>query len=106
VREYEVLTGNSARVVLAIISDGAENASTRYSADDVRRLIERHQEEGWTVQFLGLGIDAFAEGARLGVRGDHTLSSAHSRAGTAANFRAISRVARGLEVTPDSESPS
>ncbi len=106
VREYEVLTGNTAQVVFAIISDGEENSSERYTAEDVRRLIERHQEEGWTVQFLGLGIDAFAEGARLGVRRDFTLSSAHSRAGTAANFLAVTRSVRGLPIDGDSQEQS
>ena len=91
---HEVLTGTKAGVVFAIISDGAENASTRFSADDVRRLLERQQEEGWDVQFLGLGIDAFAEGARLGIHAHRTTSSRHDRAGTLANFRAVSRSTR------------
>lgn len=106
VREYEVLTGNTPQVVFAIISDGEENSSERYTAEDVRRLIERHQKEGWTVQFLGLGIDAFAEGARLGVRRENTLSSTHDRLGTAANFLAVTRSVRGLPIDFDSQEQS
>ena len=91
---YEALTGNKAGVVFAIISDGQENASTRFSATDVRRLLERQQEEGWTVQFLGLGIDAFAEGAHLGIDAAHTVASRHDRAGTLGSFALVSRAVR------------
>jgi Mg-chelatase subunit ChlD len=90
---HEALTGETARVVFAIISDGQENASTDYDATQVRRLLEFQQETGWTVQFLGLGIDAFTEGARLGIRRDSTLGLAHSHHGTAQAFDAISRAA-------------
>lgn len=98
---HEVLTGTKAGVVFAIISDGAENASTRYSATDVRRLLERQQEEGWTVQFLGLGIDAFAEGARLGINADLTFSQGHDRAGTIAHFHAVTLSTRRPAVDVD-----
>jgi hypothetical protein len=88
---YEALTGNKAGVVFAIISDGQENASTRYSATDVRRLLERQQEAGWTVQFLGLGIDAFTEGARLGIDAERTVASRHDRVGTLSSFALVSQ---------------
>ena len=91
---YEALTGNKAGVVFAIISDGQENASTRYSATDMRRLLERQQEAGWTVQFLGLGIDAFAEGAHLGIDAAHTVASRHDRAGTLGSFALVSCAVR------------
>ena len=45
---YEVLTGNKAGVVFAVISDGQANANSQCSATDVRRLLECQQEEGCT----------------------------------------------------------
>jgi hypothetical protein len=88
--QYEVLTGGRAGVVFAIISDGRENASTRFSADQVRKLLERQQEEGWDVRFIGLGVDAFAEGAYIGIREDRTLTVNRSAAGTSEAFLAVS----------------
>ena len=103
---YEALTGNKAGVVFAVISDGHENASTRYSATDVRRLLERQQEEGWTVQFLGLGIDAFADGARLGIDVAHTVSSRHDRAGTLHSFAFVSQAVGRRPAAPSSPGSS
>jgi Mg-chelatase subunit ChlD len=106
---YEALTGNKAGVVFAIISDGQENASTRYSATDMRRLLERQQEAGWTVQFLGLGIDAFAEGAHLGIDAAHTVASRHDRGGTLNSFAFVSQAVGRRQARlscPGSSSPN
>lgn len=88
--QYEVLTGERAGVVFAIISDGCENASTRFTADQVRKLLGRQQEEGWDVRFIGLGVDAFAEGAYIGISRDNTLSVGRSFADTLDAFQAVS----------------
>lgn len=55
-------------VILVIMTDGMENASRRFSSDQVFEMI-RHQREvyQWQVMFLGANQDAIAQAGRLGV---------------------------------------
>jgi uncharacterized protein YegL len=55
-------------VIVAILTDGHENASSQYSLAKVREKI-RHQKEkySWEFIFMGANQDAFAEAARIGI---------------------------------------
>jgi hypothetical protein len=55
-------------VVLAILTDGEENASTRYNNLDVKARIT-HQIDAyrWHVVYLGANQDAVLEGAKMGI---------------------------------------
>ena len=55
------------RVVIAILTDGQENASRRYRLAQVFQLITEARAAGWTVLFLAANQDAIHEGGRLGV---------------------------------------
>jgi Mg-chelatase subunit ChlD len=55
------------RVILAIMTDGEENASREYSTDAIRQILEQRQENGWTVIYLGANQDAFKVGRALGI---------------------------------------
>jgi Mg-chelatase subunit ChlD len=87
--QSRVLTGVDPNVVFTIISDGYENASSRFSGPQVARLLEHYQEHGWTVAYIGLGNDAFAEAQRLGVRAENVSSNAYSDEGTLAAFNLV-----------------
>lgn len=51
-----------------ITTDGMENASHRYSADEVRKMIERQKKKyGWEFLFIGANIDAVETAARFGI---------------------------------------
>lgn len=56
------------RVIVAILTDGLENASSRYSAADVAKRI-RHQREkyGWEFLFLGANQDVVLEAAKMAI---------------------------------------
>lgn len=92
VREAEVLTGVTPKVVLAILTDGYENSSREYSRTQVRRLIEQCQADGWTVTYVGIGLgeQAFTEAAALGVDARATLSVTADHSGTMAAMRSVS----------------
>lgn len=62
--------------VVAVYTDGEENSSSRFDAGSIRRLIGAKKEEGWTFVFLGAGLDAYAEGGRIGVGVGSTQSFA------------------------------
>ena len=105
VAEFEVLSDSPAGVVFAVITDGFENSSTRFTEADVRRLLDRRKAEGWDVRFIGLGVDAEREAGRIGIPDTHALSLAGGLAGTTHAFVALSAVTRtgrfDLDVTPD-----
>ena len=57
--------------VFVITTDGMENASHRYTADEVKRMI-RHEKEkyGWEFIFLAANIDAVESAASYGIDAD------------------------------------
>ena len=68
-----------------------ENASRRYSYEDVKSMIERQKSRyGWEFIFLGANIDAAAVGARMGIDRDHSAEFTNDGAGQRANYKAIS----------------
>ncbi|MBR5409932.1 MAG: VWA domain-containing protein [Clostridia bacterium] len=64
-----------ARTLFVITTDGLENASKRYSADEVRRMVERQKEEyGWEFLFIGANIDAVETARRYGIGRDRAVN--------------------------------
>ena len=78
-------------VVVAIITDGYENASKEYKKSDVKSLIESSQKDGWKVMYYGAGVDAFSDkaGAGLGITKDRLFTVGHSQAGVKDMFGCI-----------------
>lgn len=91
---------NSKRV-LAIITDGAENASREYTHQQIRKLIEDRQDNGWDVLFLGAGLDAMKEAEAIGVAAGSTAGYTASYAGTqSAHSTMSSYVTRSVTNAP------
>ena len=58
-----------------IMTDGLENASHRFSGDEVRRMIEHEKEKyGWEFLFLAANIDAVEAAGRMGIRPDRAVN--------------------------------
>lgn len=56
------------KTILAIMTDGYENASREYTREQVKALVKEVQEKfDWEVLFFGANIDALGEGSGLGV---------------------------------------
>lgn len=56
------------QVVVAIMTDGAENASTEVNLATVRDLIRKKRErDGWEFLYLGANVDAFGEAQAMGI---------------------------------------
>lgn len=92
------------KVLVAIITDGLENASTEYIADAVKTMITTQQEMySWEFAFLGVGIDAFAEGSKIGLARGQTLSVAAGSAGMYAGGQSISGYAASYRSTGKAE---
>ena len=61
-------------VIFVILTDGEENASTEYTRDGIKQLIEEKQKLGWQVSYLGANVDAFHEAGQLGIRGGQAMN--------------------------------
>ena len=80
---------NETKVVICIQTDGQENASVEHSWADLNLLIKAKTDAGWQFNFLGCGIDAYAQGARMGISAQSTMSyERHDTVATRAAFAA------------------
>jgi Mg-chelatase subunit ChlD len=59
--------GRNYKVIVVIITDGYENASTKYSLENVKELVSSCREYAWEFLFLGANIDSFQVGASFGM---------------------------------------
>ena len=83
--------------LFVITTDGMENASRLYGADEVKRMIERQKEKyGWEFLFLGANIDAVETAARFGIGEDRAVNYVNDRAGQALNYTEVSRAVRTI----------
>lgn len=53
--------------IVAILTDGQENSSHKFTKAHVRDLITERQDKGWTFLYLGANQDAFAEAGAIGI---------------------------------------
>ena len=77
-------------VIIAIITDGLENASHIYTRAQVFKMIT-HQRDAynWQFTFIGADQDAIAEAGAIGIPATAALNYAKSRAGVANTFMAF-----------------
>ena len=68
--------------LFVITTDGLENASRRFDADTVRKLIEQQKECGWEFLFLGANIDAIGAARDIGIDADRAANYVADSEGT------------------------
>lgn len=77
--------------MFVITTDGEENASRRYSSEQVKKMIERQKEEyGWEFLFIGANIDAVKTAARYGIAKDRAVNYNADTEGTKMLYRTVS----------------
>lgn len=59
-------------VLVVIITDGLENASTEFNRESIRALIGEKEAAGWKFAFLGCDIDSYSVGASIGISAQST----------------------------------
>lgn len=88
IKAVEASVSDADQVVICIQTDGHENASTEYTWNDLNALIKEKTALGWQFIFMGAGIDAYDQGARMGILASNTLSHGLSGANTQAAYAA------------------
>jgi hypothetical protein len=72
--EASLLSETAAKVVICIQTDGQENSSVEHTWGELNALIKEKSAKGWQFNFMGVGIDAYEQGARMGISHDATLA--------------------------------
>ena len=78
------------KVIVVIITDGMENASTEFTKAKVKELISDKQEKaGWDFIYLGANIDAAEAADAIGVRKANAVTYKNTASGVRANYDAV-----------------
>ena len=79
------------KTVVVITTDGLENASHRYSLEQIKALIEHEQEKhGWEFLFLGANIDAVETARGIGISPARAANFVTDEQGIDLSFEAVS----------------
>ena len=77
--------------LFVITTDGMENASHRYSIEQVREMIEQKKRDcGWEFLFLGANIDAVKTAGSFGIAEERAVNYHSDRRGTQLNDEVLS----------------
>ncbi|WP_257477579.1 vWA domain-containing protein [Acidipropionibacterium jensenii] len=68
-------------VVVAVMTDGIENASREWTHPAIKALVEQQTNDyHWQFMYMGADQDAIEVGASIGVASDYSVSYGHGRA--------------------------
>lgn len=82
------------RVLVMIMTDGLENASTEYKKATVKSLIEETTENyKWNYIFMGANIDSAQEASAIGIKPRHAMNYSADSEGVANSFARMSEAA-------------
>ena len=81
--------------MICIQTEGQENSSTEQNWAELNAMVKEKSAQGWQFNFMGVGIDAYDQGARMGIAPAATVAYDHrDREATVAAFRASAENAR------------
>lgn len=76
--------------VFVITTDGMENASHRYSSQEIKSKIKRQTEKyGWEFIFLAANIDAVETAESIGIRRERAANWHHTKEGVGRSYYAM-----------------
>lgn len=85
------------KVIVAIYTDGYENASTRYTLEQINEMITHQRKHyDWEFMFLAANQDAIATAAQMGIARDMASVSALSAKGLSSAHHAFSRKMKSM----------
>ena len=78
------ISGADSCVLVTVITDGLENASSEFNADSLKRLVEKKKHDNWTFAFIGANQDEVMEAKKIGIH--NSLSFEQNVSGTKRMF--------------------
>ena len=84
--------------IFVIITDGYENASVKYSHDEIKSMIELEKEQyGWEFLFLGADIDAEQAASHIGISANRAVNYMHDAQGTRHVYDSVAEAMLDIE---------
>ena len=91
-----------ANTMFVIMTDGMENASRRYSSEQVKQMIERQKKRyGWEFLFIGANIDAVETAARYGIDADRAVNYHADKEGTRVVYQSVANAVCSVRVNKE-----
>lgn len=88
------------KVLVAILTDGEENASKEFNKAKINEMITHQREKySWEFLFLAANQDAMAEGTSLGINPHMTMTYSATSAGVGAVFDSFTRATTSYRST-------
>ena len=85
------------KVLFVIITDGMENASREYRAEQIKKLIEERKEKNnWEFLFLGANIDAIGAAKDIGIDSSRAVRFKSDKKGTAKNYEVLNEAIKEI----------
>ena len=86
--------------MFVITTDGQENASHRYTSEQVKKMIERQKGKyGWEFLFIGANIDAVETAVRYGISRDRAVKYKADGEGTQILYDAVEKAVRTVRAS-------
>ena len=83
---------NPKKVMFIITTDGYENASKKYTKEQIKELIQGHKD--WEFMYIGADIDSYGEGASLGISSSNIANYEKNERGVNNLFKSLNKASR------------
>ena len=81
-----------AKIIFLIITDGQENASENFKADQIKDMVQHQKDKyNWEFVFMGSNIDSIAEGTAIGISMHNTMNYSATSDGTRGLYQEVSK---------------
>ena len=94
--------GEKTNVLVTIITDGLENASTLFTTQKIKSLIEELKHMGWTFAFIGANQNEVLEAQKMGINNSMAFDTTPS--GTRSMFERSNRAREAFCMCADTMS--
>ena len=85
-----------AHTMFVITTDGLENASRKYSSNEVKKMIEKKKKDGWEFLFIGANIDSVETARHFGIAEDRAVNYHADKQGTAVLYDTVAEAVCGV----------
>ena len=93
-------TERPSKVLVAVLTDGMENASQDYQKAKINEMITHQTDKySWQFLFLGANQDAIGEGMSLGISAKHSMTYDFNKIGTKHAFATLSNSVKSYRTT-------
>lgn len=94
-------------VVIVVLTDGLENASSDYTLEEIKEKVKEKKKLGWDILFLSCDIDSFGDAQNIGIAQGQSMSFSEAAGGTQYAMRSVSeavtRARTGQKATDDED---